>query len=105
MVDRPIDRDELLRMASLAQLELDEPEIVRMTGELSAILAYVRQLQAVPIDGVPATAHVLLERLPLRADEPEDSLPRKELLGQAPEQRAGGFAVPVFVDDGRNGGS
>ena len=105
MSERRIDRDEVLRIAALANLELDDDAIERMTRELGAIVAYVAQLQELDVEGVPATAQLLtllgeIASLPLREDLPEDSLPRDTALGEAPETAMNGFAVPAFVDEG-----
>ena len=48
---------------------------------------------------VPPTAHVQLDRMPLRADEPRPGLTHEEALAQAPRVEGEGFAVPAFVDE------
>ena len=96
----PITRDEVLAIARLAHLELAPDEVERMTRELGSILAYVRQLQELDVTGVPPTAHVQIERLPLRADQVQPSLPRELALREAPRVSQDGFAVPAFVDEG-----
>jgi aspartyl-tRNA(Asn)/glutamyl-tRNA(Gln) amidotransferase subunit C len=96
----PITQDDVLRIAGLAHLELSPAEIEKMTRELGNILAYVKQLEAVDVSGIPPTAHVQIERLPLRPDEPEPSLPQATALREAPRSGEGGFAVPAFVDEG-----
>ena len=95
-----ISEAEVRRIAELAHLALDDAEVERMTRELAAILGYVRQLEQVECEGVPATAHVFLEAMPLRPDEPAASLPRDEVLAQAARTAEAGFAVPSFVDEG-----
>ncbi len=95
-----IDADEVLRIAHLAHLTLDAGELERMTTELDAILAFVRQLEAVDVDAVPPTAHVELAALPLRADLSRPSFAREVALDQAPATHDGSFAVPAFVDEG-----
>ena len=59
----------------------------------------MRQLQELDLGGVAPTAHVQLAELPLRADEPEASLPREVALREAPRVAMEGFAVPAFVDE------
>jgi aspartyl-tRNA(Asn)/glutamyl-tRNA(Gln) amidotransferase subunit C len=95
-----IGQEEVARIAELARLRLDEDESARMGRELGAILAYVRQLEAVDVSGVPPTAHGELEGMALRADEPRASLERERVLAAAPEADGGAFAVPAFVDEG-----
>jgi aspartyl-tRNA(Asn)/glutamyl-tRNA(Gln) amidotransferase subunit C len=96
----PITLDEVRAIARLAHLSLAPEEETRMTREIGAVLAYVRQLQELDVTGVPPTAHVQIERLPLREDEPRQSLPHELALREAPRVERGGFAVPAFVDEG-----
>lgn len=92
--------DDVLALARLAHLDLSAEEADRLTGDLARILAYVRQLEELDVSVVPPTAHVQVERLPLRADEERPSLPREVALGEAPRVQDDGFAVPAFVDEG-----
>lgn len=96
----PITAAEVERIARLAHLTLSPEETARMTVELGAILAYVQQLEAVDVEGVEPTAHVQLDRLPLRPDTPQPSLPHELALREAPRVSQEGFAVPAFVDEG-----
>ncbi len=95
-----VDRNEVLRIAELANLSLSEAELAAMTDELGAIVDYVRQLQEVDIAGVPPTTHLLVDALPLRPDVVAPSLDRGLTLSQAPASRDGSFAVAAFVDEG-----
>ena len=95
-----ITADEVRRIARLAHLDVSADDVERLTRELGDILAYVKQLEELDLEGVPPTAHVQLDRLGLRADEPEASLPREVALREAPRVAMEGFAVPAFVDEG-----
>ena len=100
MNEGPVIREEEVRaIARLAHLELSPEEIERMTRELERILGYVKQLGELDLEGVPPTAHVQLEALPLREDNPVESIPRELAFFEAPDVREDGFAVPAFVDD------
>ncbi len=100
MDEAPVSREEILTIARLAHLELSPEELDRMTRDLGQILGYVRQLGELDLAGVAPTAHVQIERLPLREDEPRPSLPHELALREAPRVAHGGFAVPAFVDEG-----
>ena len=100
MSDAPITLDEVRVIARLAHLALTPAEEERMTRELGNVLAYVRTLQELDVTGVQPTAHVQLERLPLREDDPGESLPIELALREAPRVAMDGFAVPAFVDEG-----
>jgi aspartyl-tRNA(Asn)/glutamyl-tRNA(Gln) amidotransferase subunit C len=89
-----IDREQVLHIAQLARLRLDETEVERMSGELSGILAHVDRITALDLSDVPPTSHVVELVNVLRADEPRPSWPRDVVLAQAPDPVDGAFRVP-----------
>lgn len=89
-----IDREQVLHVARLARLELSEPELDRMAGELSGILEHVDRIAALELSAVEPTTHVVELENVLRADEPEPSLPRERALENAPDPADGAFRVP-----------
>jgi aspartyl-tRNA(Asn)/glutamyl-tRNA(Gln) amidotransferase subunit C len=91
-------RFDVSRVATLASLSLDEAEAVRFQHELAGIVAYFAQLDELDTRDVPATAHVQLDRLPVRADEVTPCLSHDDALAAAPSVDGGGFAVPTFVE-------
>lgn len=106
-----LSREDVLRVAELARLELDEAEIALFTRQLADILAYAEEVQQADTSGIPPTSHPLTtETLGRRSganreggvwreDVPAPSLGRDELLGQAPEadRRAGLIKVPKVL--------
>ena len=89
-----IDRDQVLHVAKLARLRLDDAELERMAGELSVIIEHVERVNELDLDDVEPTSHVIQVENVLRADEPRPSLPRERALEQAPDPVEGGFGVP-----------
>ena len=89
-----IDREQVLHVAKLARLRLSDDEVERMTGELSQILEHVEQMEALDLDGVEPTSHVVALENVLRDDVPRDSLSRERALEGAPEAAPNGFRVP-----------
>jgi len=94
-----LSEEEVRNVAKLARLDLRADEIVRMAGELSAIVGYVQKLGELDTTDVPPTAHVRLARAPLRDDAPRPCLSHDDALAEAPRVAHDGFAVPAFVDD------
>jgi aspartyl-tRNA(Asn)/glutamyl-tRNA(Gln) amidotransferase subunit C len=94
-----LGEEEVRKVAKLARLDLRADEIVRMVGELSAIVGYVQKLDELDTTDVPPTAHVRLARAPLREDTPRPGLSHDDALAEAPRSSHDGFAVPAFVDD------
>lgn len=84
------------RIATLAHLDLTSEEKVLFTRQLTDVLAYAQQVQAIDTSGVPATPYVHTGVRPEREDEPRDSLSLTDALGNAPDAAAdaGLFRVP-----------
>ena len=87
---------EILRIAELARIELTADEQAMYARQLSEILAFARQVQGIDTHDVPPTSHPTGVTGLLRDDVVSESLPREEVLAQAPEadRAAGLFKVP-----------
>lgn len=90
-----LSREDVLRIAELARLELTADEIDLFTRQLVSILDYVEQVRDLDTTGVAPTSHVINRPMD-RRDEPADTLPRQEALANAPDAatEAGLFKVP-----------
>jgi aspartyl-tRNA(Asn)/glutamyl-tRNA(Gln) amidotransferase subunit C len=95
-----IDRDTVEYVARLARLALTEEERDRFAEQLGRILEYADRLRALPLDDVPPTLHALPMTNVLREDAVAPSLPRDEVLAQAPAHRDGFFEVPRVFEEG-----
>jgi aspartyl-tRNA(Asn)/glutamyl-tRNA(Gln) amidotransferase subunit C len=89
-----LDREQVLHVARLAKLELDEAEVQRMAAELSKVLDHVDRIRELDLEGVPTTSHVVDVTNVLRPDVAVPCLPRDVVLQAAPEPVDGGFGVP-----------
>ncbi|HEY1565800.1 MAG TPA: Asp-tRNA(Asn)/Glu-tRNA(Gln) amidotransferase subunit GatC [Solirubrobacteraceae bacterium] len=89
-----LERAQVLHVAKLAKLELDDEEVERMGVELSKVLEHVERIRELNLDGVPPTSHAVDLAGVMRADEPEPCLDRDVILAAAPEPVDGGFGVP-----------
>jgi aspartyl-tRNA(Asn)/glutamyl-tRNA(Gln) amidotransferase subunit C len=89
-----ISREDVLHVAALAQLELSEPEIARLTEELNDILAAVGKVSELDLSDVPPTSHPLSVVNVFRPDEPRASLPLEDAFANAPERDVDHFRVP-----------
>ena len=89
-----IDRDQVLHVAKLARLRVEDDEVETMAGELSVILDHIEKLNELDLDDVEPTSHVVELENVLRPDEPRPSLPRETALEQAPDTDGTGFRVP-----------
>lgn len=89
-----IDLETVRHVARLARLRLEADEEHRMADELNGILEHIDRIQALDLEGVAPTSHVIDLRNVLRADEPRPSLGVEDALENAPEVIDGGFGVP-----------
>jgi aspartyl-tRNA(Asn)/glutamyl-tRNA(Gln) amidotransferase subunit C len=94
-----ITREDVIRVAELARLELDEAEVSRMTADLARILDHAEALQALDTEGIEPTAHAIPLATPLRSDEPVDGLDPEEALRNAPSREGDAFVVPKMIED------
>jgi len=90
---------EVEHVARLARLRLTPAEIEKMRAQLSNILAYIDMLKEVDITDVPPTAQVTDLLNILRADEVRPSLPREDVLANAPDQQDGMFRVKAIFEE------
>lgn len=90
-----LSRDQVLAVARLARLQLDDEEVERYAGELSKVVDWIDKISELgDLDGVEPTSHVIALENQLRADEPHESLPVGAALAAAPDPGDSGFRVP-----------
>jgi aspartyl-tRNA(Asn)/glutamyl-tRNA(Gln) amidotransferase subunit C len=89
-----IDREQVLHVARLARLRLDEAEVEKMSSELSGILEHVDRIAELDLEDTEPTSHVVDLENVLRPDEPRPSWPRERMLELAPDTSDGAFRVP-----------
>ena len=92
-----LSADEVRHVASLARLALSDDEVRELAPQLSKILEYAEHVGEVAAEDVAPTTHPFPLHNVLRADEPQPSLQRDEVLAAAPEVEDGRFAVPRIV--------
>ena len=92
-------REDVAKIASLANLELDRSELDLFARQLGDILTYAEEVQQVDTTGVPPTATMLPRHAADRPDEVAPSLARDEALANAPDAalEAGFFKVPRVI--------
>ena len=90
-----IDREQVLHVATLARLELSEPEVERMSSDLSTVLEHIETISELDLADVKPTTHVIEVENVLRSDEPRSSWPREQMLELAPDATDDGFRVPA----------
>jgi len=90
--------DDVVTMAQLARIGLDEAAIEPLAQELSTMLDLVAQLQAVNTEAVEPMAHPMDATLRVREDVVSEPAMREQLQAAAPEVEKGYFLVPRVID-------
>lgn len=90
-----ISAEDVRHIARLARLELTDEEVARFQSELSKILGYVAQLEAVEAEDV---AEPPAPDQPLRDDVVEEWPDVRPLHNEAPDFRDGTYRVPRVVE-------
>ncbi len=85
------------RVARLASLGLTQEEEKRLAHEFKAILEFVDQVRALPLDGVPASVHALAPPMPMEEDEAHSCLAEDAALSDAPDSQDGFLKVPQVL--------
>ena len=102
-----VTRQDVERVAELANLELTEAEKAGMLRDLNAVLEHFAQLNELDLTAVPpmtqvsslwTEAEALAESHPLRIDEVRASLSRDQALAQAPDSDGVFFRIPKVIE-------
>jgi aspartyl-tRNA(Asn)/glutamyl-tRNA(Gln) amidotransferase subunit C len=91
--------EEVKHVAHLARLRLSDEELEKMRADLSNILGYIDMLKEVDVADVAPTAQVTDLFNVMRDDETRPSLPREDVLANAPDQRDGMFRVKAIFEE------
>jgi aspartyl-tRNA(Asn)/glutamyl-tRNA(Gln) amidotransferase subunit C len=92
-----ITKDEVLHVADLARLDLDEESIEKFAGQIDEILGYIEKLNQVDTRDVKPTSHAIFLTNAFRDDEEKEHIDRELALANAPEKEDGRFVVPRVV--------
>ena len=93
-----LDAAEIRKIAHLARLGINAEDIPEYSRNLSDILAFVEQLNAVDTTGVEPLAHPLEAAQRLRADEVTEGDNRDNFQQVAPETESGLYLVPQVIE-------
>ena len=94
-----ISADEVAKLASLARIDLNADERMRLAGQLDVILDAVATVQEVATDDVPATSHPMPLTNITRPDRVTPGLTCEQALSGAPAVEQGRFRVPRILDE------
>ena len=90
-----LTREEIMHIASLARVGLDEKEIKPYQKDLSAVLDYFKKIEELNTQGIVPSAHITGMHNVLRPDDVADfgALGKEQILKNAPEVKDGSIKV------------
>jgi aspartyl-tRNA(Asn)/glutamyl-tRNA(Gln) amidotransferase subunit C len=92
-----ITKKDVMYVANLARLNLDETSIDTFAGQIGKILDYADALRQVDTTGVEPTSHAISLSNAFREDAPKPQPGADAALENAPEKESGQFVVPKII--------
>jgi aspartyl-tRNA(Asn)/glutamyl-tRNA(Gln) amidotransferase subunit C len=89
-----ITKEELLKLARISQLDLEESEIVPLMNHVQSILAYAQRVKEIAGSGEfdhAQQVNILREDVVIKCDN-------ESILCRAPEREGNFFAVPKIIE-------
>jgi aspartyl-tRNA(Asn)/glutamyl-tRNA(Gln) amidotransferase subunit C len=95
----PLRREDVAKVAKLARLILSDAELDTFTEQLGQVLEHAKDIEALDLANLVATAHPFGLVNVVRKDELRPCLSRDEVLAMAPDAQDGRFAVPRIMGE------
>ncbi len=92
-----ISKEDVIHVANLARLELDEAAVEKFSNQIGSILDYVDTLNRLDTTGVSPTSHAIFLTNAFREDETKKHLDLELALSNAPEKDECTFLVPRII--------
>ncbi|MCK5509494.1 MAG: Asp-tRNA(Asn)/Glu-tRNA(Gln) amidotransferase subunit GatC [Desulfobacterales bacterium] len=92
-----ITKEEIVHVANLAMLDLNEESIGTFAVQIDNILQYIDMLNRVDTKGVVPTSHAISLTNVFREDKGKEHVDRNKALANAPEKEDGNFVVPKII--------
>lgn len=94
-----LTRDDVLKLAQLAKLDLSEEEVGKYVKELTKILDYIEQLKSIDVDGLEPTSQVTGLTNVMRPDKIYNyGTNQKDLLKNVPSVKDGQIKVKRTIE-------
>ena len=93
-----ISPEEVLKIANLARLKINQDEVDQYATELSKIISLVEQMNKVDTQNVEPMAHPLDVTQRLRKDEVTETNQREKFQSVAPNAEKGLYLVPKVIE-------
>ena len=92
-----IDRNHILKLANLANLELSEEEVDTYILDVNKILRLFEKIEDIDTEGIKPLSNVLEQFSDSRDDTPENTIDRDVVLKNAPDTDGVYYQVPPTI--------
>ncbi len=93
-----ITKEDVLKIADIAHLNLTEDEVQVFTEDLEKMVAFADQLNEIDMTDAETKIEEATLFNVLRKDQVKPSMTKEELLANAPQEKNGCFFVPKIVE-------
>lgn len=93
-----LSAEDVKKIANLARLAIDENDVEAYSRQLTNILEFVEQMNAVDTSGVSPMAHPQDQTQRLREDKVIEQDQRENFQALAPKTEAGLYLVPKVIE-------
>ena len=93
-----ISEETVAHVARLARLNATLQEQQMFSQQLSSVLEYGKEMNALNLADIPPTSHPYQLQNVLRSDEEEEGSDREEVLSVAPQAKDNQFQVPPVLE-------
>ena len=93
-----ISKEEVMYVAGLARLDVDNASVDSFADQLGKILEYIETLNSINTEGVPAMFHAISITNAFREDIEGEHLENEKVLANAPDAEEGNFLVPKIIE-------
>lgn len=93
-----LSREEVIKIAKLARLDLTEKELEWYREKLGRVLEYINELNKLPTEGTQFVRHVPRDAVAYREDVAIPFTDTKALLANAPALEDSQFLLPTIVE-------
>jgi aspartyl-tRNA(Asn)/glutamyl-tRNA(Gln) amidotransferase subunit C len=92
-----LTKEEVIKIAKLARIELSEKEVEKFVRELSTVLDYVEELKSVDVSGLEEVSQVTGLVNVQRDDKVVTADNHQAIFSQAPEMKDGYYKVKAIL--------
>lgn len=93
-----VSKEDVLYVANLAKLQLNDDEVSMYQKDLNKILEYMEQLNSIDTSAIAPLNHVMGETAELRRDIAKAPLSHEAALSNAPDADSDYFRVPKVIE-------